>query len=79
MHYFDKYPKLKYLHKLRYIANLLPFMPYEMVTYAINEKYKYDITRKFTEYFEKEFMDTYKFDNWNCSNKTYDKILIITP
>lgn len=73
--YFDKYPKSEYLNKLRYIANLLPFIPYAMVTYAINEMYKYDVTRQFAEYFEKDFMVTYEFDDWNCSNKTDDQTI----
>ena len=67
--YFANYPNFKYLNRLTYIAYQLPFIPLEMVNEVITELYKHSETRNFALYFEKNFINNYDFEEWNCYNK----------
>ncbi|KAK8871181.1 hypothetical protein M9Y10_009094 [Tritrichomonas musculus] len=53
---------------MAYIAHQLPFIPLEMVNEVITELYKHPKTRNITLYFEKNFMNNYDFEEWNCYN-----------
>lgn len=63
--HFDKYEKTDLTLELHKIANILPFISEELLSNVIDELYEYEETKKFAEYFEKNFYHIYKYEDWS--------------
>ena len=73
--YFDKYQKFEFLDKLKNISYLLPFISERLLNTVIKVLSQWEITDQFSLYFEYNFKNKYRFNDWNFYNKINKDII----
>lgn len=73
--YFDKYQKFEFLDKLKNISYLLPFISERLLNTVIKVLSQWEITDQFSLYFEYNFKNKYRFNDWNVYNKINKDII----
>lgn len=73
--HFQGYPNSPIIKKLNYIANLLPFISERRVHEVINELYTYTETKTFADYFDKNYLTIYNFEDWSVLPKPQNKTI----